>query len=276
MRFNLKTEADIFAEFERELSGGHLHHATLVFAPSREEGDVFLNKLAKAILCEGDWCNGKNPCKACIMLSAGSHPDLFTFPKGKNFLVADAEQVSSEAQISPMFARNKVLILQGMDTATPQSQNKMLKLLEDPPASTVFLLSAANEESVLRTIISRCHKIYLPRIKNAIPEKQKKLYDELCTMLADLKTSKDVFPQSVKFSSNKELFLEKLTILSGIFGEILHKTRENNGFSEKAIVKIIKQINLTKQKKQQNVNPNLLSDMLLLKILEFKFLNPIV
>lgn len=271
----MKTKTDVLDDFKKEIADGHIHHATLVFSSSREEGDTFLRQLAQMILCEGNGCREKIPCKACILFNAGSHPDLFSFPKGKNFLVADAQEIISQSQILPMFSRQKVFLLSGMDTATVQAQNKMLKLLEEPPASSIFLLNAVNEESVLRTIVSRCHHLHLPYADKAWTEKQQNMADELCAMLKNMKSSKEVISFSVKFSDKKDLFLEKLEILSQLFGEILHKTRENEGFSEEAVIHILAQIDNTKQKKQQNVNVSLLTDVLLLKILELKFLFPL-
>ena len=47
-----------------------------------------------------------------------------------------------------------------------KSGNKLLKLIEEPPANTIFILVAENEEQILPTILSRCQLVKIPRLKN--------------------------------------------------------------------------------------------------------------
>jgi DNA polymerase-3 subunit delta' len=49
--------------------------------------------------------------------------------------------------------------------------NKLLKLIEEPPANTIFILVAASEENILPTILSRCQLIRVPRLSSASIEK---------------------------------------------------------------------------------------------------------
>ena len=49
--------------------------------------------------------------------------------------------------------------------------NKLLKLIEEPPPNTIFLLVATSEENILPTILSRCQYIKVPRLTNSEIEK---------------------------------------------------------------------------------------------------------
>jgi len=48
--------------------------------------------------------------------------------------------------------------------------NKLLKLIEEPPANTLFILVAENEEQILQTILSRCQLVKIPQLENGAIE----------------------------------------------------------------------------------------------------------
>ena len=58
---------------------------------------------------------------------------------------------------------NKVFVFWGAETMMAQTSNKLLKILEEPPVNTYFILITNSLQEVLPTIISRC------QISNLIP-----------------------------------------------------------------------------------------------------------
>lgn len=48
----------------------------------------------------------------------------------------------------------------------PETANKLLKIIEEPPANTIFILIAAGVENILPTIMSRVQTIHVPRIED--------------------------------------------------------------------------------------------------------------
>lgn len=86
--------------------------------------------------------------------------DIKVYPKnGNKLLVADANEIVSESFIKPVNMPYKIFLLNNFDISTEEAQNKLLKILEEPPKNVYFLLSVKNEEKVLPTIKSRCDKI---------------------------------------------------------------------------------------------------------------------
>ena len=83
-----------------------------------------------------------------------------TVPEGKKSI--GIEQVR-EAIIfinkKPYSGDNKAIVIHNADKLTADGQNALLKLLEEPPAYAVILLSAKTENTLLPTVISRCQKI---------------------------------------------------------------------------------------------------------------------
>jgi DNA polymerase-3 subunit delta' len=62
-------------------------------------------------------------------------------------------------------AGHKILLL-WMPEYLGKEGNKLLKLIEEPPANTLFILVAENEEQILPTILSRCQLVKIPLLEN--------------------------------------------------------------------------------------------------------------
>lgn len=70
---------------------------------------------------------------------------------------ADMDKLLEDALMEPMYPlTKKILILDEFHMATNQSQNRLLKIMEDVPKHLVFILCTTNPEKVLSTIKSRC------------------------------------------------------------------------------------------------------------------------
>ncbi len=91
---------------------------------------------------------------------SGIDLDIKTYPKNKEkLLVSDSNEIVAEAYIKPVNLPFKIFVINNIDVSTDEAQNKLLKVLEEPPKNVYFLISAKSEERVLATIKSRCDKI---------------------------------------------------------------------------------------------------------------------
>ena len=98
-------------------------------------------------------------CKNCHLAEIHSHPDIaVTSPEEgkKNIAVAQIRALKNEAFVKPHSAEKRVFIIDGADTMNEQSQNALLKVLEEPPGDIVFILITESKAALLETIISRC------------------------------------------------------------------------------------------------------------------------
>lgn len=94
-------------------------------------------------------------CGACIRMKAGSHPDYEFFnPDGAEIKVDAVRELRARSFIRPSEAGKKVFVINAADKMNTQSQNALLKVLEEP-ASTVFVLLCENSEALLQTVRSR-------------------------------------------------------------------------------------------------------------------------
>lgn len=115
---------------------------------------------------------------AADQIASRTHPDVVRLvPQGRSRTIkverpksADSDEGPGmrDGMIEPMSATSysggwKVGIIQGADRMQPAAANAFLKILEEPPPRTMFLLLTDEPDSILPTIISRCQRIDLPR-----------------------------------------------------------------------------------------------------------------
>ncbi len=76
--------------------------------------------------------------------------------------VDEAEQIVKSLKLKSYEGGYKVMIIWMAEKMNTSAANKLLKLIEEPPAQTVFLLITENEEQIITTIRSRCQVLHFP------------------------------------------------------------------------------------------------------------------
>ena len=85
--------------------------------------------------------------------------------------VDEAESIVKKLSLKSYEGGFKVMIIWMAERMNTSAANKLLKLIEEPPAKTLVLLICENEEQILSTILSRCQKIGLNKLsENNITE----------------------------------------------------------------------------------------------------------
>jgi DNA polymerase III delta prime subunit len=118
--------------------------------------------------------------------------DVFCLDKaeGANSIqVKETAEFITRAHLAPI-GDKKLLVIKNVSIMTVQAQNKILKTLEDLPASTTFLLLGTGEETIINTIKSRCIIKYLPHSKAApiVADEIKKTMKDIFGVEIDDKT----------------------------------------------------------------------------------------
>ncbi len=131
-------------------------HAYLFVGPSGSTKHEAARAFAAAILT-GD----ADPAGRDARLAAeGAHPDVHEIERvGARILTPQAEEIIRIASRSPVEGARKVLILHEFHLVTPEVAAWLLKSIEEPPASTTFIVLADFVPPDLVTIASRCVRV---------------------------------------------------------------------------------------------------------------------
>lgn len=80
--------------------------------------------------------------------------------------VEESSQVLQKLSLTAYESEYKIMIIWLAERMNIQAANKLLKILEEPPDKTVFLLVAENEENMLKTILSRTQLVKIKRLQD--------------------------------------------------------------------------------------------------------------
>ncbi|MCW2741394.1 MAG: polymerase delta prime subunit, partial [Blastococcus sp.] len=136
-------------------------HAWLFTGPAGSGRSVAARAFAAALQCPA---GGDGTCHACRTVLAGTHADVQTVvPEGLSIGVAEVREIVRIAGRAPSQGRWQVVLVEDADRMTEQASNTVLKMLEEPPPRTVFLLCAPSlhPDDVPVTIRSRCRVVGL-------------------------------------------------------------------------------------------------------------------
>ena len=156
---------------------GRLSHAFLIQADSERVRQEFATALAQLAACpesrDGRPCG---VCRVCRRIEARTYQELYTLsPVGKMYEIKIGDRNNPEPNTLRYFekqfhltsasgGRRKVGIIFDADRLNEESQNALLKTLEEPPPETLLILATGNPAALLPTTRSRCQ--LLPLLSN--------------------------------------------------------------------------------------------------------------
>jgi DNA polymerase-3 subunit delta' len=102
-------------------------------------------------------CEG---CASCRKVISGSHPDIITVdPDGVFIKIDQVRDISRQLKFAPLEGGWRIIIINDAQTMNLEASNAILKILEEPPKRTIFILTASQTTDLLPTIVSRCQQI---------------------------------------------------------------------------------------------------------------------
>lgn len=147
----------------------HPLHAYLFAGPEGSGKRLAMRAYAAALLCPEGGC-GK--CRACRLALSESHPNMLILePTGPDILVGKdasdqntARWFASRAYLTPPEPGRKVMVALQADRLRVEAADVLLKVLEEPPLDTVFILLSARPDDLPDTVRSRCQEIGFPAL----------------------------------------------------------------------------------------------------------------
>lgn len=148
---------------------GTMTHAWLITGPPGSGRSIAAVCFAAALQCTSDGVPGCGECRACTTTMAGTHADVRRIiPEGLTIGVKEMREIVQIASRRPGTGRWQIVVVEDADRLTEGAANALLKVVEEPPPSTVFLLCApsVDPEDIAVTLRSRCRHVALttPRV----------------------------------------------------------------------------------------------------------------
>src|SRR3954462_10259042 len=156
------------------VTSGTMTHAWLITGPPGSGRSIAALCFAAALQCTSDGVPGCGECRACTTTMAGTHADVRRIvPEGLSIGVDEMRNIVQIASRRPGTGRWQIVLIEDADRLTEGAANALLKVVEEPPPSTVFLLCApsVDPEDIAITLRSRCrHGARVPPPADAIAE----------------------------------------------------------------------------------------------------------
>lgn len=148
----------------RTFEQGRLPNAYLFAGPHGIGKRLVASTFASLIACKGDDLRPCGACVACMKVAKNIHPDIFVIEPEKDSIKIDQiRELQGKLQLFPLEAPAKLAIIDGAEIMTESAANSLLKILEEPPQATHFILVTSSEHRLLPTIRSRCRTVrFLP------------------------------------------------------------------------------------------------------------------
>ena len=162
-------------QFSNAWKRGALHHAWLLAGPRGVGKATFAREVATRVLADAagppvDAPELETPKDHRIakLVEAGSHPDLRWLERlvndktnnlARNITVDQVRSLGDLFDLTPALSPWRVVVIDSIDDLEKSAANALLKMLEEPPANTIFFLVSHSPGQLLPTIRSRCRRL---------------------------------------------------------------------------------------------------------------------
>jgi hypothetical protein len=203
---------------------------------------------------------------AAFRMKQGSHPDyLCILPDGAAIKVNQVRDCLCELSVRPYEGGQRVVAIQCAEAMTEQAQNALLKMLEEPPVDTVFLLLTKQPSALLPTIRSRC--LMLPTTE----AKRSGESNAAEALLKELRSGAGILAAAASLPGERETLGVHLDQLLEGFDAMIHRAAgECPGEPEEITLlpRLIDCVHIAQQMLSHNVNAALCAQWLCIRIKE--------
>ena len=124
--------------------------------------------VAKSLNCINgvDQLCKKDYCEHCKSITSSNHIDVLEMDAASKTGVDDVRDLIEFSRYGPNSAKYKIFIIDEVHMLSKQAFNALLKTLEEPPEYLKFIFATTELKKIPITILSRCQRFDLPRIRS--------------------------------------------------------------------------------------------------------------
>ena len=124
--------------------------------------------VAKSLNCSNGFENScKEKCSNCDAITNSNHLDILEMDAASKTSVDDVRDLIEFSRYGPTTAKYKIFIIDEVHMLSKQAFNALLKTLEEPPEYLKFIFATTEIKKVPITVVSRCQRFDLSRIKSS-------------------------------------------------------------------------------------------------------------
>jgi len=124
-------------------------------------------------------------CVSCKAMQVGNHPDFIEMDAASHTGVDNVRQIMEAASFLPVMGKKKIYLIDEAHMLSKAAFNAFLKILEEPPASALFILATTDVQKIIDTVRSRSFQLFFLAVGEetlvahleAICDKESQLYD---------------------------------------------------------------------------------------------------
>lgn len=154
---------------KKQAVSGRLPGAYLFAGPNAIGKKLVARLLSRHLACtscDETILGGCGNCQGCRKVEAENHPDRFFVEADGDWIKIDQiRELQSALHFHPLESTRKIAIIDDAHRMNASAANSMLKILEEPPTDTHFILISHAAHLLPPTIRSRCQKLFFPPLR---------------------------------------------------------------------------------------------------------------
>ena len=158
-------QAHVTTPLRNAIRGGRVPHAILLTGPRGVGKTTLARILARCLNCDkGPTVDPCGECVPCREIVAGTSTDVQEIDAGSRTSVDDVRELIASIRYAAAPGKYRIFVVDEVHMLSSAAFNALLKTLEEPPPSSLFVFATTNPEKIPFTVVSRCQRYDLRRI----------------------------------------------------------------------------------------------------------------